>query len=74
MELNKLDKFIIKQYENEKPIIKGNGFDGLEIGDDRQEAEEFISFVNFLIDIVNKYNITIQQCEVKNKNECIIPF
>lgn len=68
MKLDKLDNFTIKQYENEKPIIKGNGFDGLEIGDNRQDAEEFISFVNFLIDIVNKYNMRIQQCEVKNEN------
>ena len=49
MIINKLDKFIIKQYEDKRPIIKGNGFDGLEI-DNRQEAEEFIQFINKLIE------------------------
>ena len=43
----KYDKFIIKQYsKDERPILKGNGFDGLEIGEDRLEAQEFIDFIN----------------------------
>lgn len=42
-----MDKFIIKQYsKEERPILKGNGFDGLEIGEDREEAQEFIDFIN----------------------------
>ena len=39
--------FVVRHYTNdERPSIKGNGFDGLEIGEDRQEAEEFITWIN----------------------------
>jgi len=45
-----MENFIIKHYsEEERPIIKGNGFDGLEIGEDREEAEEFVNFINDII-------------------------
>lgn len=45
-----MEPFTVKHYsEDERPTIKGNGFDGLEVGSDRQEAEEFIMFVNKLI-------------------------
>ena len=41
------EKFIVKHYVYDKrPSIKGNGFDGLEIGEDRDEAQEFIDYVN----------------------------
>lgn len=46
-----MEQFTVKHYSSdERPTIKGNGFDGLEIGEDREEAEEFIEFVNKLID------------------------
>lgn len=39
--------FVVRHYtEDEGPTIKGNGFDGLRIGEDRDEAEEFIHWVN----------------------------
>lgn len=39
--------FVVRHYtDDERPSIKGNGFDGLEIGEDRQEAEEFIAWIN----------------------------
>jgi len=39
--------FIVKHYSaDERPNIKGNGFDGLEVGKDRAEAEDFVSWVN----------------------------
>jgi hypothetical protein len=39
--------FVVRHYaEDERPMIKGNGFDGLEIGEDREEAEAFISWIN----------------------------
>jgi hypothetical protein len=45
-----MEPFIVKHYsEDERPTIKGNGFDGLEIGQDRAEAEEFVAFVNGLV-------------------------
>ena len=41
------EPFIVKHYTNtERPIIKGNGFDGLEIGESREEAEEFVRWIN----------------------------
>ncbi len=46
-----MDKFVIKHYTDEPhPTLKGNGFDGLVIGDYRDEAQNFIDFVNNLID------------------------
>jgi hypothetical protein len=46
-----MEKFTIKHYCNDPhPTLKGNGFDGLVIGDYREEAEEFIEFVNKLIE------------------------
>jgi hypothetical protein len=42
-----VDPFVVKHYTgSDRPIIKGNGFDGLEVGETREEAEEFIAFVN----------------------------
>ena len=46
-----LCKFVVKHYsETPHPCIKGNGFDGLTVGDYRDEAEDFIKFVNELIE------------------------
>jgi hypothetical protein len=43
----KPEPFVIKHYSgDERPILKGNGFDGLGIGDDREEAELFVTWVN----------------------------
>jgi len=41
-----MEDFVVKQYIDERVTIKGNGFDGLEIGDTREDAQEFIDFVN----------------------------
>ena len=42
-----VEPFVVKHYtSDEYPSIKGNGFDGLRVGDDRQEAEEFVAWVN----------------------------
>lgn len=39
--------FVVKHYSLDKhPTLKGNGFDGLTIGDDRSEAEAFVQWVN----------------------------
>lgn len=41
------EPFAVKHYTGcDRPIIKGNGFDGLEIGEDREEAENFVDWVN----------------------------
>lgn len=45
-----MEQFVVKHYsDDERPIIKGNGFDGWEVGTSREDAEEFIDFVNNLI-------------------------
>ncbi len=41
------EPFVVRHYTAEdRPTIKGNGFDGLEIGDDREEAEAFVRWIN----------------------------
>ena len=46
-----MEHFVIKHYhEDPHPTIKGNGFDGLVIGNYRDEAEEFVTWVNAVID------------------------
>lgn len=46
-----MELFVVKHYaSDDRPTIKGNGFDGLEIGEDREEAERFIAWVNRLIE------------------------
>lgn len=51
-----MEKFIIKHYaDTPHPIIKGNGFDGTVIGDFRDEAEDFINFVNELVEHRNSH-------------------
>jgi len=43
----KYENFIVKHYsEDSMPSIKGNQFDGLYIGESREEAQEFIDWVN----------------------------
>jgi hypothetical protein len=42
-----LEPFVVKHYAaDERPTIKGNGFDGLEIGGDREDAEDFVKWLN----------------------------
>ena len=42
-----MEKFIVKHYIGEAhPSIKGNGFDGLVIGNEREDADEFIEWIN----------------------------
>ena len=49
------EQFVVKHYVSDlQPTIKGNGFDGLSIGYDREEAEDFITFVNGLATRLDK--------------------
>jgi hypothetical protein len=42
-----VEQFVVKHYvDNDFPCIKGNGFDGLQIGENREEAETFIRWIN----------------------------
>lgn len=42
-----IEPFVVKHYAaDERPTIKGNGFDGLEIGVDREDAEDFVKWLN----------------------------
>lgn len=46
------DPFYVKHYVGQAhPSIKGNGFDGLTIGDEREEAQEFVDWVNSKIGV-----------------------
>ena len=43
------EEFVVRHYSaDDRPTIKGNGFDGLQVGEDRQEAQEFVDYVNKL--------------------------
>ena len=45
--VQQMQPFVVRHYtEDERPTIKGNGFDGLEIGEDREEAEAFVTWIN----------------------------
>ena len=42
-----VEPFVVKYYTDDRyPSIKGNGWDGLRVGDDRDEAEEFVKWLN----------------------------
>ena len=77
-----LEPFVVKHYSgDERPSIKGNGFDGLEIGEDREEAEAFISWVNARLAVpteARQYSKTPGQCGHESAtikcNDCGIDF
>lgn len=47
--------FVVKHYAgDERPILKGNGFDGLEIGAEREEAQAFVDWINTLLRELNE--------------------
>lgn len=73
-----LHPFVVKHYVGDpSPTIKGNGFDGLQVGKDRQEAQEFVDWINKhlqqcsevverdaeRIDIIQKKRATIYRSE-----------
>ncbi len=46
---------MVKHYTgDERPVLKGNGFDGLEIGETREEAQAFADWVNALLRELNE--------------------
>lgn len=50
-----LEEFVIKNYVgHDRPIIKLNNLDELEIGDNQEEGQEFVDFVNMLIQYKNE--------------------
>lgn len=44
---SKLEPFVVRDYVGDTaPSIKGNGFDGLRVGDSREETKRFVAFLN----------------------------
>lgn len=42
-----MEKFIVKHYAGQAhPIVKGNGFDGIVLGESKEEAQDFVDFIN----------------------------
>lgn len=42
-----IEPFVVKHYSSdERPTLKGNGFDGFELGETREEAQHFVDWVN----------------------------
>lgn len=49
--------FVVKHYQGDAhPTLKGYGFDGLVIGENREEAEEFVAWVNTRIAALESQN------------------
>lgn len=45
--LHTAEPFVVRHYTgDERPCIKGNGFDGLLVGEDREEAQAFVDWLN----------------------------
>ena len=63
-----IEPFIVKQYD-EKCIVKGNGFDGQELGADREDANEFIGFVNRAIAKAKLYDEIVMCVGIKWNDE-----
>lgn len=43
----RVEPFVVKHYLGDShTTIKGNGFDGLTVGDDMSEAEAFVQWIN----------------------------
>jgi hypothetical protein len=54
------ETFVVKHYSfDERPSLKGNGFDGLQIGEDREEAEAFVNFVNERMAEIERLRLTL---------------
>jgi hypothetical protein len=50
------EPFVVRHYVGEdRPIVKGNRFDGLEIGSTREDSIEFINFINDRIAVGGRY-------------------
>lgn len=63
-----IEPFVVKQYDD-VCIVKGNGFDGQELGTERDDAEDFIGFVNRLIYKANLYDEIVMCVGTKWKDE-----
>lgn len=65
------EPFVVKHYQCEsRPILKGNGFDGLEIGTEREEAEEFVSFINALRAKLHAAEADLRAMKTMDDNQC----
>jgi hypothetical protein len=66
-----IEKFVVKCYHgDERPTIKGNSFDGLEVGEDREEAEEFVDFINSIISKSKQLEERIVSLEEAERKLC----
>lgn len=66
-----MEHFVVKFYTgDEGPTIKGNGMDGLRVGETREDAEEFAAWVNALIDDCERKS---EALDVMNSKVVLIP-
>ncbi len=64
----KVEPFCVKFYsEDPFPSLKGNGFDGLQIGKTREEAEEFVKWINEKLSLTSKIPIHLRPHEELKK-------
>lgn len=63
-----IELFSVKQYDD-VCVAKGNGFDGQELGEIREDAEDFIGFVNRCISKARLYDEIVMCVGLKWKDE-----
>ena len=67
--------FVVRYYtEDSNPTLKGNGFDGLVLGENRTEAEEFVTWVNDALGLDQTPNLaqaTETICKTVTQTQCI---
>lgn len=63
-----VEPFVVRHYAgDERPTIKGNGFDGLEVGETREDAQEFVDWLNARLADEPKAEL---HCDLENGPMC----
>jgi hypothetical protein len=58
------EHFAVKHYtEDEGPILKGNGMDGIRVGEDREEAEDFAKWINARLDRISELEALLRRLD-----------
>lgn len=51
-----MEDFVVRHYiSDEAPMFKGNGFDGIRVGEDREEAQRLADYINALRKDAERY-------------------
>lgn len=54
-----MEDFVVRHYSvDERPTIKGNGFDGLHVGENREEAQVLTDYINRKFDKLRRLSVS----------------